>query len=422
MSHRIPGPLALALLFVLATPAAAAGPPSTASTPERVVSMRQSVLSHDEYVRLRDAWREYTRRHPRDPLGWAQLARAASYAGSSCDEFVKYAKKAVELGPDDAQACATLGRFLWHTYCGSQPSEPKQAMKLLEHALHLDPSLDDPHYILWTMLQSEGRTSEANAHLRTLLDDGRMPEPLVDFAYNLLAGLDPKAILLTNGDNDTYPLIALQTARNVRTDVAVVNLSLLNLEWYRRQLRNGPLAVPVPLLEGSTKDLHSYEQSEEALKGLIANLARDGWNRPLYASVTVASVEKRIPDERLLEGLVYRVLPEAGTDSRVDVAAIEHNFDHVYRLQSVKSLSVDWNSWSALRQLMFNYESVMWRIAPALADDGRLEDARKRIAWMLDVAHFHHQDRKDIAQWINAWSQRDPKCPDLDRWRAEYLQ
>jgi hypothetical protein len=100
-----------------------------------------------------------------------------------------------------------------------------------------------------------------------------------------LSSCEPNAILFTIGDNDTFPLWYAQEIEGYRTDVRIVNTSLLMTDWYIDQMKSKayeseglPISFSHEQYQQGTRDYMLYNPEREDrwdLKTLLAFLASD---------------------------------------------------------------------------------------------------------------------------------------------------
>jgi len=176
------------------------------------------------------------------------------------------------------------------------------------------------------------------------LNSGEISTGILSWNYNSLMSVEQNAILLTYGDNDTYPSWMLQQVHKIRPDVKVVNINLL---------RN------VKYLEGMFKEcgipIYGNENSELVWENDFVPLADyifQNSNRPVYVNVTIPkSIRSHYGDDLYTVGLAFKY----SKTSFDNIASLKNNFENKFLIDHLKVGFQNDKSKSVLNSLNLNY-------------------------------------------------------------------
>ena len=260
-----------------------------------------------------------------------------------------------------------------------------------------------------------------------------------DYAYNILQTCEPNSILFTNGDNDTFPLWYLQEVEGLRRDVRVVNLSLLNTNWYIKQLRDREPKVDIKLsdeyidsvltdtqLVDLYKRLWQQPKTPPEYKKLGLDVEVDAqpghdllrvqdimvigivywnqWKRPLHFAITIPSNNYTgLLPYMEMTGMTMKVTPQRNPIS--DIETLERHLFEVYQFRGLTDPHVykDENS----RRLLGNYRACVLHLAERYNEEGRDDDLRRLMRWAEETIYMSWEGYYTAADFLLKIGQKD---------------
>jgi len=153
--------------------------------------------------------------------------------------------------------------------------------------------------------------------------------------------IEPQAILVTYGDNDTYPLWLMQKVKGIRTDVKVFNVHLLRIKSYRDKLfaeNNIPLlAEPKEkLLNNDDIINHLFQKSPE----------------PVYLGIAFSRhIREKYSPQLYLTGLALKYSEEEFDNLKI----VKKNVHEHFLMDNLKVDLYEYFSASVVNQINANY-------------------------------------------------------------------
>ena len=210
------------------------------------------------------------------------------------DEAVQSAERALELEP-----CNSFAHIIMANACRRLPtstmwSDADTTWIHINAAIRCDSSDGNG----WAFLCPEAMLREKfdmmRRSSRKMVETGFLMEAVLAFGRWLLRTLPENAILITNGDMDTFPALAVQATEGFRPDVAVVEKEWLGLKQYLHFLRTH-YGIPLPLQDSDIDSLTEYTtfpenmlfMSNRIFKGWVDGKANGSLARPIAVAITV---------------------------------------------------------------------------------------------------------------------------------------
>ncbi|MEO0779084.1 MAG: hypothetical protein AAFW73_25075 [Bacteroidota bacterium] len=264
---------------------------------EPIQRITRMVKAPEYYVEQVALWEKETRSNPQEPNNWYNYFIAAHYA--------QQRQQSAAPRYDLAEIVAEMQRAIPNTFEAYYfqywiDSWSEAGCDWLDRAYRTDPDRYQSYLGLITCGELNRDAATIQEFARHWYHSEDYSPGLASWNYNMLVNLEREAILLTNGDNDTYPAWVLQSVKGFRRDVEVINSSMLAMPVYRNRVFAD---LGIPALEIEEGAVGGWTELQLTI---FQHLQRHT-DRPLYLAISVDSkLRNKLENNLYLVGMALR--------------------------------------------------------------------------------------------------------------------
>ena len=356
--------------------------------PQKVVSLVKQAQTDSWYETQANLWKQRTKSNAKDADAWLNYytanrmlkIQAQTRTQQDLNEIVEEMQKSI---PNSFE-------YNYVVYWNGGAAESAKNFSNLEKAYELAPNRPETYDDFFTYYMISDNVVKLEEIAIRWMNSNDISSGIYNWCFNTLMSCEPNAILVTSGDNDTYPALVLQLAKKIRPDVEIMNSSLLLINDYRK----------AHFSKAGIKSLElNWEQSdyEKVNEQLLSHLVENSKHRPLYFSIGCNVEASKVLEKKLFNvGLVWKY-----SDDKFDnIAVIKKNFEKVYMLDYIKQSFESDISEGVVKQMNANYLPAMLTLYNHYVES---EDSRSALLKeLIDKVAFDNNMQDQVKEVLGA--------------------
>lgn len=314
---------------------------------EIIQSITKVHMSNEYYTQQAQLWKTELDKNNTNPQAWFNYYRANRYmqiAGEN--DTVRGNSRFDRLNSiinDMEKKIPNSFEFNYLKWLNG--SNDLSLFNYLEKAYAIDPEREETYTDFVSTYEMMMQPDKREEFAKKLFAKGNVSPGYLNYNYNVLMSLKPNAILLTVGDNDTYPIWILQAQFGIRKDVQVVNLSMLYVNEYFKK-------ICTKLQFEYLNPMESYQNATLYVNSIVKRIANNQLKRPVYTALTVDEKFTRpVSDELYLVGLAY----EYSNDKFDNIAVLKKNMEQNFALDYLQVQFYSDNAKESIKYANGNY-------------------------------------------------------------------